>query len=287
MASIHRALVLITVSLVGLVRVAQGQCPHVDGNHPIAASPTRPLITDGADVIDIGVMEVETGWTSAWPGGGVRQDSFGSLYKMGLFCNFEFRAFGNAFEGQMNPGGGNVSGKGDVWYSGQYRFLNQTKKLPSLAMIYAAKQPLASVTDGLGSGKVDHLVALAALKTYGKMTYGFESKAIFSGQQVGSGHDKNAEVSFFFTRPLIHKTAIVGEIYGDTEKNASTPGFASNLWALQYNFNSRLVFDAGIDVGITNGAPHKRAFGGVSYAVSDLYKALRHRQASPQSGNPE
>lgn len=252
------------------------QCPSNEGDRSVAASPSRPGVTDGADVIQTGVVEVESGWTSAWPGGGARQDSFAPMYKMGVFCNFELRVSANTFQGQTYADGTSVRGMGDVWYSGEYRFLAQTQTLPSLAMNYSVKEPVASVSQGLGSGKVDHIVSLAAGKSMWNMGWNFESKWIVLGREVGSGFDQNAELSFHITRPLVHQLDLIGEVYGDTQRNSATPGFASNLWAMQYKVNPRLIFEGGIDMGITSGAPQKRAFVGMSYAIGDLYAALRH-----------
>jgi hypothetical protein len=283
MRSHLRSMAIGSTLFLGSWGTARAQCPAESADRIIAASPTRPVITDGADVIQTGVVELESGWASGWPGGGVRQDSFGSLYKIGLFCNFEFRVSTNAFQGQTNPNGSGVSGMGDVWYSGQYRFVTQHKSVPSLAVIYAAKEPAASAAKGLGSGQMDHIVALAAGKPFGKTFASFEMKEILSGRQGTSGFDKNSEISLNLARPVSRRLGIIGELYGDTQKNAATPGFASNLWALQYSPNARLIFDAGVDIGITNGAPHKRVFAGVSYAVGDLYKSLRH---APVSSHP-
>jgi hypothetical protein len=164
-----RRLMAVTALVFAGTYSTRAQCPSEVGDHPIAASPTRPAITDSAEVIQTGVVELESGWASGWPGGGVRQDSFGNLYKMGLFCNFEFRASTNVFQGQTNPNGGRVSGVGDAWYSGQYRFVTQKKPTPSISIIYAAKEPTASVTKGLGSGRLDQLVALSVGKPFGNV----------------------------------------------------------------------------------------------------------------------
>jgi hypothetical protein len=169
---------------------------------------------------------------------------------------------------------------GDIWYSGQYRFVTQKKPTPSISIIYAAKEPTASVTKGLGSGRLDQLVALSVGKPFGKMYWNFESKWIFSGRQDNSGIDQNTETSLNLARSISRRFGIVVEVYSDTQKNSATPGFASTLWEVQYSVNARLILDSGIDIGITNGAPHKRVFVGVSYAVGDLYSALRHSPVS-------
>jgi Putative MetA-pathway of phenol degradation len=283
MTSPLRMLLFVPALLLAGTFKVRAQCPSEVGDRAVAASPTRPVVTDGADVIQTGVVELESGWASGWPGGGVRQDAFGSLYKMGLFCNFEFRASTNAFQGQTNLTGSRVSGMGDVWYSGQYRVVTQNKAVPSISVIYGVKQPTASAIAGLGSGEMDHVVAVAVGKPFGKTFWSMETKWILSGRQGGSGFDQNSEISLNIARPIARRLGMIVEIYGDTQTNATKQGFASTLWAIQYSLNSRLILDAGIDIGLTTGAPHKRVFAGVSYAVGDLYRSLRY---SPISSRP-
>jgi hypothetical protein len=266
----------VALALTGGVSAALAQCPSAIGDHPVSASPTRPVITDSADVIQTGVVEMESGWASSWPGGATRQDSFGALFKMGLLCNFEFRISTNAFQSQINPDGSSLSGVGDVWFTGQYRLIAQHKSVPSVSVIYGIKQATASVSKGLGSGQTDNLFAVAVGQPWGKTLWSFEDKLILSGRPNDSGYDRNSEISLNLARPISRKFALIGEIYGDTQKNAVTAGFASNLWAVQYNASSKLIFDGGVDVGLTSGAPHKRVFVGMSYAFGDLYRSLRH-----------
>jgi hypothetical protein len=76
-----RRLMAVTALVFAGTYSTRAQCPSEVGDHPIAASPTRPAITDSAEVIQTGVVELESGWASGWPGGGVRQDSFGLLRK--------------------------------------------------------------------------------------------------------------------------------------------------------------------------------------------------------------
>jgi hypothetical protein len=58
---------------------------------------------------------------------------------------------------------------------------------------------------------------------------------------------------------------------GETGLNAQTPAFATTLWAVTYKVHRQVVLDTALDVGITNGAPHKRILFGFTYAVANLY----------------
>jgi hypothetical protein len=199
------------------------------------------------------------------------------MYKFGAFCNFEFRNYFGEWQSQSVPGQPSVSGIGDDWITGHYRFLRETTTLPSAAVHYTLKIPMASVRDGLGSGEKDHIVAVSAGKTIHHTSVNFETKWILLGQPQGGGFNRYEEYSANFTRSLTRHVALTGEVYGDTQSSPATPAFGSSLWSVGYSVNPRLVFDAGIDAGFTNGAPSKRFFAGVTYAVGDLYRSFHSR----------
>lgn len=255
---------------------ARAECKSEEGQ--VSASPSQPTATDSPETIAPGVLEVEAGWSRTWPGNGERRNLFGTMYKFGVFCNFEFRNYFGAWQSQSGPGQPALSGNGDDWMTTQYRFLAEKKSLPSVAVHYMLKIPMASVQNGLGSGEKDHMVAVSAGKTLRHTSLNFETKWILLGQPQGAGFTRYEEYSANFTRSLTRRVAITGEIYGDTQTSPAVPAFASSLWSLSYSIHSRLVFDAGIDAGFTHGAPNKRFFAGISYAVGDLYRSLRpHR----------
>jgi hypothetical protein len=77
---------------------------------------------------------------------------------------------------------------------------------------------------------------------------------------------------------------ITSELYGFSRLNQDVPGYTSNLWALTFAATPRLVFDSGIDVGLTSGAPHKTIFAGFTYSIVDLNaKILRSERRSTNS----
>ncbi len=254
----------------------RAQCKSQDSQ--TAASPSQPLVTDSPETIAPGILELETGWAQAWPGAGTRHSSVGVMVKLGVFCNFEFRNYFGGWQSQSGPGSWSANGNGDDWVTGQYRFMRESGLLPSAAIHYTLKIPMAGVQDGLGSGAMDHIVAISAGKTVKRTAFTWEAKWILLGQPQRGGFNRYDEYSANFTRSLARRVAITGEFYGDTKSSALSPAFGSSLWSLAYSVNPRLVFDAGIDVGFTHGAPCKRFFSGVTYAVGDLYHSNRSRR---------
>jgi hypothetical protein len=255
---------------------ALAQCHSTGENQTVAASPSQPTITDSPDTIALGVGEVEYGWQRAWFGGGAQASSSGVLYKFGVFCNFEFRTYLTPWETASGPGQSAASGIGDTWMTGQYRVHAQTRNLPALSIQYTLKQPTADSHDGFGSGQRDHIIAISAGKDFKQTSFNFETKYVLFGQSGNQAISRYQEYSLNATHALIRHFSLTSEIYGDTRSSAHEPGLVSTLWSIGYSPNPRMVFDAGIDLGLTHGAPNKRVFAGVTYAIGDFYKGLRH-----------
>jgi hypothetical protein len=75
---------------------------------------------------------------------------------------------------------------------------------------------------------------------------------------------------------------LTGELSGDTRLNNSTPGFISNLWAVNCAFTPRLVVDAGMGTALTPDAPfHKRFFVGFVYSLAEVYPGIRRSLKTP------
>jgi len=164
--------------------------------------------------------------------------------------------------------------------TGQYRFHAQTRDLPALSIQYTLKQPTADSQNGLGSGQRDQIVAISAGKDFKQTSFNFETKYLLFGQSDNQAISRYQEYSLNATHGLVRHFSLTTEIYGDTLSSTHQPGLLSTLWSLSYSPNPRMVFDAGIDLGLTRGAPNKRVFAGVTYAIGDFYKALRHQHSS-------
>lgn len=240
----------------------------------IVANPNRPTVANPADITQYGVLELEYGWDRAWPGEGVRQYDFGSLLKFGLLCDVELRWASTNFLSQTDAAG-RQSGWGDNWFGPQIRFYRQTAHIPSLALSYAVKVPSASQEKGLGSGRADHAFTVLASKDVLGTHFDANATHFLIGRQTASRFDRYAQLNLSFSRPIRVPLEITGEFYGNTRLNPDTPGFASTLWALTYQFSPRLVVDGGIDVGISSRTPNKRVFVGVTYSIANLYSALK------------
>jgi hypothetical protein len=243
----------------------------------IVANPNRPTVANPADITQYGVLELEYGYDHLWPAPGVDQNSLGGLLKFGLLCDVELRWTMTTFLSQSDASGTHTT-FGDNWLGPQIRVYRQTRRVPTIAFEYAVKIPSASTEDGLGSGRVDHGIGVLLSKDIAKIHFDFNETHFLMGRPQGSGYDQLDQINLAFSRLLGRKLDFTGEIYGETELNASTPGFASSLWALTYAITPRLVIDGGFEAGLTSGGPHRHAFAGVTYSIANLYPGWRRKQ---------
>ena len=248
----------------------------------ITANPNRPTVANPADITQYGVLEIEYGWDRAWPQPSIDQTSLGGLLKFAVLCDVELRWNTTSFLSQTDANG-TTRGFGDNWLGAQVRVYKQTKRVPSLAFSYAGKIPSASAAKGLGTGRVDHSFTFLASKDVASLHFDFNVTHFLIGRQnlpgVDQQFDQNEQLNLAFSRAIHGKLQFTGEFYGDTSLNDATPGFASSLWALTYAITPRLVIDGGFEEGLTAGGPHRHAFAGLTYSITNLYRDWRRGQS--------
>lgn len=242
----------------------------------LAANPNRPTVSNPAHVTQYGVLELEYGWDRLWPEEGIRQTSIGGLLKLGLLCDIELRWNSTSFLSQTDASGTHRT-FGDNWLGTEIRFHRQTTRLPTMAFNYAFKIPSASSENGLGTGRVDHSFTFGASENIAHFNFDFNFTQFLIGRPTASGFDENQQLALAFSNAIRGGLQFAGEFYGETQLNTTTAGFASSLWALTYTVIPRLVLDAGFEVGLTSGGPHRHAFFGVTYSIGNLYSGRRRK----------
>lgn len=236
----------------------------------ITSVPSRPTVTSATDTTQCGVVELEYGLERQWPGGGATRDDLSGGLRLGLTQDLDFHWSSGAFVHLMN-GDGDRTGYGDNWVGLRYRFLGQQKYRPSLGLVYQAKIPSAASVNGLGTGKVDHSVSFLASKDAGRVHFDFNAIELLAGRPEASGFDHATGFALASWLPLTHRLSVVAEPYGYTTLNGSSPAFASAMVGLNCKVHPRIYLDAGLDMGISHDAPHKRVYVGVTYAIANLY----------------
>lgn len=243
----------------------------------IAANPNRPTVSNPAHVTQYGVLELEYGWDQLWREENIHQTSMGGLLKFGLLCDVELRWNTTSFLSQTDSTGTHRT-FGDNWLGTEIRFHRQTTYLPTMAFVYAYKIPSASTEDGLGTGRADHSLTFAASDKIARFNLDFNFTQYLLGRPKALGFDENQQLAVAFSRTIHRVLQFVGEFYGQTQLNNTTPGFTSSLWALTYTVTPRLVIDGGFEVGLTSGGPHRHAFFGATYSIANLYPGWRRKR---------
>jgi hypothetical protein len=116
-----------------------------------------------------------------------------------------------------------------------------------------------------------------ASKDIAKFHFDFNATEFLIGRS-NAGFDTNQQLNLTFAHALYKGLQFTGEFYGQTQLNQTTPGFASSLWALTYTLTPRLVIDGGFEAGLTSGGPHRHAFAGITYSISNLYAGRREKR---------
>ena len=240
----------------------------------VISVPSRPTVTSATDTTQCGVVELEYGLERQWPGGGANRDDLSGGLRLGLTHNLDLHWSSSDFLHLMD-GVGNRTGFGDTWLGLRYRFLGQTKRRPSLGLFYQAKIPSASAVLGLGSGQVDHSISFLASKDLHRFHFDFNLIELLAGRLAASGFDHDTGFALATWLPLSRRLSVVVEPYGYTSLNPSGPAFASAMAGFNYKVRPRLYLDSGLDVGATSGAPRKRVFVGITYAIANLYSWMR------------
>ncbi len=134
---------------------------------------------------------------------------------------------GSGMASQRLTGARPVAGMADSSAEFKWRFREEDAKTPGLSLHYFLKIPTASAARGLGSGKFDHALLLAAGKQVGRV-YAFGN---LGGSLPGAPDERNnlilgGAVSYQLTAAM----TLGGQVYGNT---SAAVGEGGNLsWGL-------------------------------------------------------
>jgi hypothetical protein len=225
----------------------------------ITAVPNRPTFASTAEMVQLGIFEIEYGLEAAdghW--------NINGLLKWGAVKNLELWFLNNLIERDAG-----LAGLGDSGAGFKYKLFSQKKARPTLSILYVATLPTAKPQ--LGAGAMQHLAQVLVSKDFGKHHFDANEGVQFVGRLGASGFDRRYFTALSYSHPLTAKWAYTTEIAGFSRANASTPATMTLLAAPTYNLSSRLVFDGGAYVAVYGNLPRVTFFLGLTYSVADLY----------------
>ncbi len=199
----------------------------------IAAVPNRPTIASTAEMVPLGVFEIEYGLE-----GGDGHQNINGLLKWGAAKNLELWFLNNPVERE-----GGTAGLGDSGAGFKYKLFPQLKARPTVAILYVATLPTAKPE--LGVGAMAYLVQVLVSKDFGKHHFDVNEGVQFVGRPQLGGFDRRYFTALSYSLPLKGKWGYTGEIAGYSWQNAVTPASMTLLNAATYNITPRLVLDGG------------------------------------------
>jgi len=244
------------------------QGPQLQSPDGITAVPNRPTFASTAEMVQLGVFEIEYGLEAAQG-----HQNINGLLKWGAVRNLELWFLNNPIERD-----GGITGLGDSGAGFKYKFFPQKNARPTLSFLYVATLPTAKTQ--LGAGAMQHLAQVLVSKDFGKHHFDVNEGVQFVGRPSNSGFDRRYFSALSYSHPLPGKWGYTVEIAGYSWANASTPATLTLLAAPTYNLSSRLVFDGGAYYAAYGNFPHVTFFLGVTYSIADLYHLHRPRQTS-------
>jgi len=229
----------------------------------VTANATRPAWDYAASTTQCGVLETDFGFLAQPMGGGVTQRVVVSSLRYGLTPRLDLRWGLTNHVAQGGGDAGSLKGVGDQWLSGRYRFVEQGKTLPALALIYAAKIPTANPAKGFGTGFVDHQFILIASRDVGKSHFDFNAVGTMAGG--AHGFDGATQYGLALTRPLTSRLSGILESYGGPQPGTSDR-FGAILAGAVYTLRPALVLDSAYTRTYTAGSPQEQVLFGITYA---------------------
>jgi hypothetical protein len=272
---------LVGLGLLATGKIVRGQTPDASPAtrenqqkdpkaEEITAVPNRPTFASTAEMVQLGVFEIEYGFEAA-----KAHQNVNGLLKWGAVKNLELWFLNNPIQRDAGSAGLGDSGAGF-----KYKLFPQRKARPTLAVLYVATLPTARPE--LGYGAMAHLVQILVSKDFGKHHFDVNEGVQFVGRPQLGGFDRRYFTALSYSHPLSSKWGYTGEIAGFSRQNATTPATMTLLNAATYSLSPRLVLDGGAYIAVYGQLPRFTAFAGLTYSIANLYH-LRSRHPSSKN----
>lgn len=236
---------------------------------PMEVNPNRPTFANPAHTTQSGQAELEWGGQQSLLRDG--SSSFGTptVLKLGMAKDMEIRLSTPGWLRLAATDVDTVSGPGDANLGVQWCYRHDGLFGMDQSIQLSHTFPTASAAKGLGNGAPIDTLMLLFSKDMGPHHLDVNLLQTWVGRapEEGGGRIRQPALATSLSRSLTETWSVTGEIYaiGGTELN---PRVVSNLWAVGYKVSSRLVLDAGLDLGLTRGAQKVSFFAGLTVGLA-------------------
>ena len=227
-----------------------------------SAFAARPLTTDGTGTVEKGKFQLETGFDFARQENHDKEFSPSMTLTYGLLERMDM-GIGSGYLFVHPPEGKKENGFADTEMKVKYRLMDEKDWLPSFAVTGKLKMPTASESKGLGSGETDFGINVIFTKNLSKRwVFHINGGYTFIGK-----HRVNNEFNYSVAGQFIisDKWALVAEILGVNNFNGRKGDDPlSGLLGTYYLITDNIVWDAGVEMGMSKTAPDFRLTTGLT-----------------------
>lgn len=234
--------------------------------------PGRPGAANPAEIHKAGVLQLEFGYDGNFRAAEFRKDQTAPLaLRLAATSRLLLELDLDTVKSQTDESGSRETGLGDTRLGLQVVALKDTEEHPALAFAYYVKLPTASQEKNLGTGRVDHKFVTLLSRKLGQVDMDINGAVLVVGREDASGWVTGGQGALSFAGEFENGFGLQGELSGQTKDDVQPKGLFA-LGALTYKANRRLIFDAGVRIGLNDDAPRFGLFAGLTVGVADFKK---------------
>jgi hypothetical protein len=237
----------------------------------VVSSPSRPNWDAGAATTQCGILESDFGWLGQPMGSGIQQRLLMSSVRYGLTPKLDLRWGLINHVSQSGRGSPPLVGVGDQCAEVTYRFVEQSRRMPAMALSYGIKIPVANPAKGFGTGFADYQFVFIASHDLGRNHLDFNTVGTLTGG--ASGHDGAAQFGLALTRQITGKLSWILESYGGPQPGTADR-YGAALSGVSFTLRPWLVLDGAYVKTYTAGAPRQQILFGLTYAMRPAFGTL-------------
>jgi hypothetical protein len=209
---------------------------------PFSTFAVEPLITDDADPVDLGHLELDAGWQFS-------RTASTKLYSAPVNLTYGIASrgeLGMTFGYQWQNGNGNdADGITDLALETKWRFIGTATNRFKLSARFDLKLPTASARKSLGTGEPDADIFLIATRSWEKtsLDWNIGYKAVDAAH--GNFNDDQWFLGQAVRRQLSGRWTLIGEAYGTfSQGNAGSPASFNFDGGVQFSLRENILLSA-------------------------------------------
>ena len=234
------------------------------------ANPGRPTVSTPATLTPVGYLQFETGFTPAFD-----SPEFSSRYslneviKLAVVPRLQLIVASDPIV-HFTTSGSTGNRVGDIFLGVQGILYHGEGVKPTLAMSYSHKLYDGGAPEFDYGSPTNSLLVLASADVKG---FHYDANIFFTELNQGPVRRGQFGQSLTISHPFLRRFTLSGEIWHFTQPFLQSNA-VGNLWSVSYSARKNLVFDSGVNFGLTDTSTSWEAFIGVTYLLPhQLWKA--------------